>query len=178
MRIATWNINGIKAREPVVLQWLEQQKPDIVCLQEIKSLDENFPRATFESLGYNVETFGQKSWNGVAILSRTPFEEVHRGLPGDDGDEGAANHTRLGEAHGKKGVEIFTYGASSFSHGDGASGPQYYPARQRREASEAVARLHGLDAEAELSNILSTEILSTTASIVSKSVIVNNDNIE
>ncbi len=89
MRIATWNINGIKARLPVVLQWLEQQKPDIVCLQEIKSLDENFPREEFESLGYNVETHGQKSWNGVAILSKLPFDEVHRGLPGDDGDEQA-----------------------------------------------------------------------------------------
>lgn len=89
MRIATWNINGIKARLPVVLQWLEQQKPDVACLQEIKSLDENFPREEFESLGYNVETHGQKSWNGVAILSKLPFDEVHRGLPGDDNDEQA-----------------------------------------------------------------------------------------
>lgn len=89
MRIATWNINGIKARLPVVLQWLEQQKPDVVCLQEIKSLDENFPKEPFEALGYNVETHGQKSWNGVAILSKKPFEEVHRGLPGDDADEQA-----------------------------------------------------------------------------------------
>lgn len=87
MRIATWNINGIKARLPVVLQWLEQQNPDVVCLQEIKSLDENFPKEPFESLGYNVETHGQKSWNGVAILSKRPFEEVNRGLPGDDADE-------------------------------------------------------------------------------------------
>lgn len=89
MRIATWNINGIKARLPVVLQWLEQQKPDIVCLQEIKTVDEGFPAAEFEALGYNVATHGQKSWNGVAILSRLPFDEVHRGLPGDDADEQA-----------------------------------------------------------------------------------------
>lgn len=87
MRIATWNINGIKARLPVVTQWLEQQKPDIVCLQEIKTLDENFPREAIEALGYNVETHGQKSFNGVAILSKLPFDEVHRGLPGDDSDE-------------------------------------------------------------------------------------------
>lgn len=86
MRIATWNINGIKARLPVLLQWLEEQKPDIACLQEIKSIDENFPREAIESLGYNIETHGQKSFNGVAILSKLPFDEVHRGLPGDDDD--------------------------------------------------------------------------------------------
>lgn len=89
MRIATWNINGIKARLGLLLTWLEQEKPDIVGLQEIKSVDENFPRAEIEALGYNVETFGQKSWNGVALLSRLPFDEVHRGLPGDDSDEQA-----------------------------------------------------------------------------------------
>lgn len=89
MRIATWNINGIKARLEVVKLWLEQHKPDVVGLQEIKSIDENFPREAFEDLGYNVETFGQKSWNGVALLSRVPFDEVHRGLPGDKNDEQA-----------------------------------------------------------------------------------------
>jgi exodeoxyribonuclease-3 len=87
MRIATWNINGIKARLGLLLTWLQQENPDIVCLQEIKTVDEGFPRAEIEALGYNVETFGQKSWNGVAILSRLPFDEVSRGLPGDDGDE-------------------------------------------------------------------------------------------
>jgi exodeoxyribonuclease-3 len=87
MRIATWNINGIKARLEVVKLWLEQNKPDVLGLQEIKSIDENFPREIFEDMGYNVETFGQKSWNGVALLSRLPFDEVHRGLPGDDSDE-------------------------------------------------------------------------------------------
>nr|WP_321459105.1 exodeoxyribonuclease III [uncultured Cohaesibacter sp.] len=89
MRIATWNINGIKARHPNLLRWLEEEKPDIACLQEIKSVDEAFPRADIEALGYNVETHGQKSFNGVAILSRLPFEEVNRGLPGDDSDEQA-----------------------------------------------------------------------------------------
>ncbi|HEY4200785.1 MAG TPA: exodeoxyribonuclease III [Devosiaceae bacterium] len=87
MRIATWNINGIKARLELLLTWLAQEQPDIVCLQEIKSVDEGFPRAEIEALGYNVETFGQKSWNGVAILSRLRFDEVTRGLPGDDTDE-------------------------------------------------------------------------------------------
>jgi exodeoxyribonuclease-3 len=89
VRIATWNINGIKARLPVVSQWLEQQKPDVVCLQEIKSVDESFPREEIEALGYTVETHGQKSWNGVAILSLFPIDEVHRGLPGDNNDEQA-----------------------------------------------------------------------------------------
>ncbi len=86
MRVVTWNINGIKARIQVITDWLKQQKPDIVCLQEIKSVDENFPREPFESLGYNVETHGQKGFNGVAILSKLPFDEVHRGLPGDPED--------------------------------------------------------------------------------------------
>ncbi len=86
MRIATWNINGIKARHGLLLQWLEQVKPDIACLQEIKTVDEGFPRADIEALGYNIETFGQKSWNGVAILSRHRFDEVTRSLPGDDED--------------------------------------------------------------------------------------------
>ena len=87
MRIATWNINGVKARQGLLLKWLEDVSPDIVCLQEIKSVDEAFPRMEIEALGYNVETHGQKSWNGVAILSKHRFDEVTRGLPGDDADE-------------------------------------------------------------------------------------------
>ncbi len=93
MRIASWNINGIKARLEVITAWLEGQntdeKLDIVCLQEIKSVDENFPREPFEALGYNVKTHGQKGFNGVAILSRLPFDEIHRGLPGDENDHQA-----------------------------------------------------------------------------------------
>lgn len=89
LRIATWNINGIKARIELLLRWLEEEKPDIVGLQEIKTVDEGFPRAEIEALGYNIETHGQKSWNGVALLSKIPFDEVHRGLPGDDSDEQA-----------------------------------------------------------------------------------------
>jgi exodeoxyribonuclease-3 len=89
MRIVTWNINGVKARMGAMLKWLEEARPDIVCLQEIKVVDSEFPRLEIESMGYNVETFGQKSWNGVAILSKNRFDEVTRGLPGDDGDEQA-----------------------------------------------------------------------------------------
>lgn len=87
MRIASWNINGIKARQAHLEAWLKQESPDIVCLQEIKTVDEAFPRDAIEALGYSVHTHGQKSWNGVAILSKLQFDEVHRGLPGDDTDE-------------------------------------------------------------------------------------------
>jgi exodeoxyribonuclease-3 len=89
MKVATWNINGVKARIDTLLAWLAEAAPDIVCLQEIKSVDEQFPRAEIEAMGYNVETHGQKGFNGVALLSRLPFDEVNRGLPGDDADEQA-----------------------------------------------------------------------------------------
>ncbi len=86
MRIATYNINGIKARAETLTAWLTEQKPDVALLQEIKSTDEAFPRALIEDLGYNLETHGQKGFNGVAILSRLPLEDVVRGLPGDPED--------------------------------------------------------------------------------------------
>ena len=89
MKIATFNINGIKARYETLLRWLDESAPDIALLQEIKSVDENFPRQEIEDKGYNVETHGQKSFNGVAILSKYPLEDVSRGLPGDDTDEQA-----------------------------------------------------------------------------------------
>ncbi|EIM75347.1 exodeoxyribonuclease III [Nitratireductor aquibiodomus RA22] len=89
MKIATWNINGVKARIDNLLHWLEESSPDIACLQEIKSVDELFPREPIEALGYHVETHGQKGFNGVALLSKMRFDEVNRGLPGDDGDEQA-----------------------------------------------------------------------------------------
>ncbi|MGC6511378.1 MAG: exodeoxyribonuclease III [Parvibaculales bacterium] len=81
MRIATWNVNSVKARLPNVLRWLEEEKPDVACLQELKCVDEAFPRAEIEALGYNVETHGQKTYNGVALLSKFPLEDVSRGLP-------------------------------------------------------------------------------------------------
>ncbi|OEC98827.1 MULTISPECIES: exodeoxyribonuclease III [unclassified Rhizobium] len=89
MKIATWNINGVKARIENLCQWLKDSNPDIVCLQEIKTVDEGFPRLEIEALGYHVETHGQKGFNGVAILSKTKPDEVRRGLPGDDSDEQA-----------------------------------------------------------------------------------------
>jgi len=89
MKIATFNINGIKARLPALLDWLDEAQPDVALLQEIKSVDAGFPREPFEDRGYNVETHGQKGFNGVAILSKLPLEDVARGLPGDDTDEQA-----------------------------------------------------------------------------------------
>lgn len=89
MRIATWNVNSVNARLETVLAWFEQERPDAACLQEIKCVDEKFPREPFERLGYNVLTHGQKTYNGVALLSKAPVSDVRRGLPGDDTDEQA-----------------------------------------------------------------------------------------
>ncbi len=95
MRIATFNINGIKARLPRLLEWLEETRPAVACLQEIKTQDEGFPAADFEKIGYHAIWHGQKSFNGVAILADgTKPVEVMRGLPGDPEDE----HARYIEA--------------------------------------------------------------------------------
>jgi exodeoxyribonuclease III len=94
LSIATWNVNSIKARLPNVLAWLKAAQPDVALLQELKCVDDNFPRLEIEELGYNVAVNGQKSYNGVAILSKFPLEDVRRGLPGNDGDD----HARYLEA--------------------------------------------------------------------------------
>ncbi len=86
MKIATFNINSIKARLPRVLEWLDEAAPDIVCLQEIKCIDENFPALEIEDKGYNLAVHGQKTYNGVALLSKFPLEDVTRGLPGNEDD--------------------------------------------------------------------------------------------
>ncbi len=86
MKIATWNINGIKARIDAAQTWLKQANPDIACLQEIKCVDEAFPSEIFEALGYNVAVHGQKGFNGVALLSKLPFDEVAPRLAGDPDD--------------------------------------------------------------------------------------------
>jgi len=86
MRIATWNVNSIRQRLDSLQAWLKERDPDIACLQEIKCTDEAFPREPLEALGYNVAVHGQKTWNGVALLSKLPFDEVAPGLIGDDGD--------------------------------------------------------------------------------------------
>src|SRR6478752_2848040 len=94
MRIATWNVNSIKQRTENLAAWLRERQPDIVCLQETKCVDEGFPREPFEALGYNVAVHGQKTFNGVAILSKLAFDEVTPRLPGDPEDD----HARFLEA--------------------------------------------------------------------------------
>jgi exodeoxyribonuclease-3 len=86
MRIATWNVNSVRQRIESLQAWLAERSPDIVCLQEIKCVDEAFPREVFEGLGYNVAVHGQKGFNGVALLSKLPFDEVAPGLIGDESD--------------------------------------------------------------------------------------------
>jgi exodeoxyribonuclease-3 len=94
MRIATWNVNSIRQRMDNLQAWLKERAPDIVCLQEIKCTDDAFPREPFEALGYNVAVHGQKTFNGVAILSKFKFDDVVPGLPGDPTDD----HARFIEA--------------------------------------------------------------------------------
>ena len=84
MKIATWNVNGLNARQEFVGLWLADRQPDLVGLQEIKLVDEAFPADFFAGLGYQVLTHGQKAWNGVAVLSRLPVEVVQKGLPGQE----------------------------------------------------------------------------------------------
>ncbi|MBM7069689.1 exodeoxyribonuclease III [Actibacterium sp. 188UL27-1] len=120
MKIATFNINGIKARHAALCAWLDEAQPDVALLQEIKSVDEGFPRELFEERGYNVETHGQKGFNGVAILSKFPLEDVSRGLPGDDSDEQA----RWIEASvvGKRAIRVC---GLYLPNGNPAPGPKY-----------------------------------------------------
>lgn len=89
VKIATFNVNSIKVRLPILLAWLEEGQPDIVCLQETKCPAEEFPMLELKGLGYHAEVVGQRGYNGVALLSREPAREVLRGLPGDPGDEQA-----------------------------------------------------------------------------------------
>ena len=121
MKIATFNINGIKARVQALSDWLDEAAPDVAVLQEIKSVDENFPSELFEDKGYNVATHGQKSFNGVAILSKHPLEDVRRGLPGDDDDEQARwiEATVSGDAASVRVCGLY------LPNGNPAPGPKY-----------------------------------------------------
>jgi exodeoxyribonuclease-3 len=86
MRVATWNVNSVRLRLDNIVAWLAERSPDVICLQEIKCVNEAFPSEAFERLGYNVAVHGQKGFNGVALLSKLPFDEVAPGLIGDDSD--------------------------------------------------------------------------------------------
>lgn len=140
MRIATFNINGVKARINALIDWLEEAKPDVALLQEIKSVDEGFPRELFEDRGYSVETHGQKGFNGVAILSRLPLEDVRRGLPGDDTDEQARwiEATVIGDTEAVRVCGLY------LPNGNPVPGPKYdyklaWMARMHRHAEELLA---------------------------------------
>ena len=98
MRIVSWNVNSIRARLPRVLDWLEEWKPDVLCVQETKVLDGHFPREEFEARGYHLDVFGQKTYNGVALIGRQAPDEVVRGLP-DDSEE--ADKRLIGGRYGE-----------------------------------------------------------------------------
>lgn len=118
MRIATYNVNGITSRLPVLLRWLEQSRPDIVCLQELKAPQERFPQAAIQMAGYQALWHGQKSWNGVAILTRTATAvEIRRGLAGDPEDL----HSRYLEAS----VGPLIIGCLYLPNGNPAPGPKF-----------------------------------------------------
>ena len=121
MKIASFNITGVKARLPALLGWLRETAPDVAVLQEIKSEDAAFPRMEIEDLGYNLETHGQKGFNGVAILSKRPLEDVSRGLPGDEGDEQARwiEATVIGERRAVRVCGLY------LPNGNPAPGPKY-----------------------------------------------------
>ena len=118
MKIATYNVNGVNGRLPVLLRWLEESQPDIVCLQELKAPDEKFPLKDINDAGYNAIWHGQKSWNGVAILARNmEIEETMRGLPGDPDD----THSRYIEAK----IKDITVGCLYLPNGNPAPGPKF-----------------------------------------------------
>lgn len=118
MKIATYNVNGINGRLPVLLRWLKESQPDIACLQELKAPDEKFPLAAINDAGYNAIWHGQKSWNGVAILAKgMEIKETRRGLPGDPDD----SHSRYLEAI----INNTSIGCLYLPNGNPAPGPKF-----------------------------------------------------
>jgi exodeoxyribonuclease-3 len=105
VKIATWNVNSVLARLPLVLRWLDEARPDVLCLQELKCTDERFPAAEFAGAGYKAAVNGQPTYNGVAILSRQPLEDVRRGMPGDE--EGAHARVITATVGGVKVVNVY-----------------------------------------------------------------------
>ena len=137
MKIATYNVNGVNGRLPVLLRWLKETAPDVVCLQELKAPDEKFPLQEIQQAGYEAIWHGQKSWNGVAILSRNgKIEEIRRGLPGDPDD----THSRYIEAI----VNNITIGCLYLPNGNPAPGPKFdYKLRWFERLTAHAAELLG-----------------------------------
>lgn len=120
MRIATWNVNGLRARIDYVKHWLLAREPDVVGLQELKLTDEDFPHEVFNELGYTAETFGQKAWNGVAVLSRVPITVIERDLPGQS-DMGARlirAHCEGADGQGVDFTTVYCPNGKSVDHAD------------------------------------------------------------
>ena len=118
MKIATYNVNGVNGRLPVLLRWLNEAKPDVVCLQELKAPHEKFPEQAIKDAGYNAIWHGQKSWNGVAILARNGQpQEIRRVLPGDPED----SHSRYIEAS----INGMIVGCLYLPNGNPAPGPKF-----------------------------------------------------
>lgn len=105
MKLATWNVNSVTARLPLVTKWLAEAAPDVLCLQELKCTDDKFPAAAFEELGYNSAAFGQRTYNGVAILARTELTDVQRGFPNDE--EGAQARLLGATVEGVRVVNVY-----------------------------------------------------------------------
>jgi exodeoxyribonuclease-3 len=105
VKIATWNVNSVTARLPLVLKWLESARPDVLCLQETKCTDDKFPAEAFAALGYRSEVFGQRTYNGVAIVSRSRVERAQRGFPDDE--EGAHARLLAGTIEGVRVVNVY-----------------------------------------------------------------------
>ena len=154
MRIATYNVNGITSRLPVLLRWLEQSRPDVVCLQELKAPQERFPQAAFAMAGYQAIWHGQKSWNGVAILAReVAVVETQRGLSGDPQDM----HSRYLEAS----VGPLIIGCLYLPNGNPAPGPKFdYKLRWFERLTARAAELIASNAPVVLAgdfNVIPTE---------------------
>ena len=155
MKIATYNVNGVNGRLPVLLRWLEEEAPDVACLQELKAPQEKFPEQAIKDAGYHAIWHGQKSWNGVAILSRNePLEEIRRGLPGDPEDL----HSRYIEAK----VNGIVIGCLYLPNGNPAPGPKFdYKLRWFQTLTEHAADLYASDVPVILTgdfNVMPTEL--------------------
>lgn len=155
MKIATYNVNGVNGRLPVLLRWLEISKPDVVCLQELKAPNEKFPEKAIKDAGYNAIWHGQKSWNGVAILTKNlEINETRRGLEGEKDDE----QSRYIEAL----VEDIIIGCIYLPNGNPAPGPKFdYKLRWFDRLTTHASELLKLDSPAILVgdyNVMPTEL--------------------
>lgn len=155
MKLATYNVNGINGRLPVLLRWLEESQPDVVCLQELKAPDEKFPAAAIEKAGYGAIWHGQKSWNGVAILARgREPEETRRGLPGDPDD----THSRYIETI----IDGIRIGCLYLPNGNPAPGPKFdYKLNWFKRLTKYAKGLVALDEPVILAgdyNVIPTEL--------------------